>query len=199
MKAHLITPKFNLNACDNPELIFFAHMFSAENEMGDLYMDINVDGTLHSDVLHFTDDHGDEWFEVKQDLNTYKGDRVRFIFRGITGASWCSDICVDDFQIKGDPTQITNPISTLPASFDIKYYGSLIQFQIPDNKLKSFPVSIKLYNLQGKVVKTLLDGTVKPGYYSIQIGNRQRLATGMYHCRMESKGFAKTIGMLLMR
>ncbi len=198
-KAHLITPKFNLNVCNNPVLSFFTHMFSAENEMGDLYLDINVDGTLHSDVLHFTDDQGDKWVEVKQDLNTYKGDRVRFIFRGITGASWCSDICIDDFEIKADPTQIINPISTLPSSFDIRYYGSLIQFQIPDNKLKSFPVSIRLYNLQGKMVKTLLDGTVKPGYYSIQIGNRQRLATGMYHCRMESKGFAKTINMLLLR
>jgi hypothetical protein len=86
-KTEMISPKFNLNLLNKPELIFWAHMQSDSNTMGNLYIDIEVDGTLKEGVVHLKDDHGKEWFEVKQDLSQYKGERVRFKLRGITGQS----------------------------------------------------------------------------------------------------------------
>ena len=192
-KADFVTPKFDFKALGDPKLTFWCHMFSADNTMGDLYLDINVDGTWHNDVVHLTDDHGDEWFEQEVDLNPYKGDRVIFQFRGITGSSWCSDICIDDFKIDGAVPIANNIPETLPGSFDLKFFGSRIHYQVP-NIGKASHVSIKLYNLQGKLVKTLVNRSLSADYYSMPVG---QLATGIYLCRMEAKSFVKTINMLL--
>lgn len=101
----MISPKFNLKMLTAPELTFWCHMLSDSNTMGNLYVDIEVDGVLKEGAVHLKDDHGKEWFEVKQDLSQYVGERVKFILRGITGSSWCGDMAVDDFKIDG-PTPI---------------------------------------------------------------------------------------------
>jgi hypothetical protein len=175
-------------------------MFSADNTMGDLYLDINVDGTWKNDVVHLTDNNGDEWKEQTVDLNDHKGDRVIFRFRGITGSSWCSDICIDDFEIDGT-IPINNTVTQLPASFDLKVRGSRLCFQVPDNGASNSHMSIKLYNIQGKLLSTLVNDNVKAGYHSLSLdkiaNNGQKLAAGMYLCRMEAKGFTRTINLLL--
>ena len=191
-KADFVTPKFVFNSIGDPKLTFWCHMFSADNTMGFLYLDINVDGTWYNEVVTLTDDHGDAWFEQEVDLNQYIGDRVIFRFRGITGSSWCSDICIDDFKIDGSVPigDIIN--NALPASFDLKFFGSRIFYQVP-NVGKTSHVSIKLYNLQGKLIKTLVDRSLNADFYSQPVS---QLATGLYLCRMEAKGFVKTINVL---
>ena len=192
-KADFVTPKFDFKSIGNAELTFWYHMFSADNTMGSLYLDINVDGTWHSDVVTLTGDHGDEWFEQVVDLNQYIGDRVIFRFRGITGSSWCSDLCIDDFKIEGGVPIEDKITKTVPGSFDLKFFGSRIFYQVP-NIGKASHVSIKLYNLQGKLLKTLVNRSLSADYYSMPVG---QLATGIYLCRMEAKGFVKTINVLL--
>lgn len=199
--ADFVTAKFNFKQLGDPVLTFWYHMFSAENAMGDLYLDINVDGTWHTDVVHLTDDNGDQWHMQEVDLNPYKGDRVIFKFRGITGSSWCSDICIDDFKIDGTVPITDNITSQVPGTFDLKFFGSRIYFHVPDNSSKVSFVNLKLYNLQGKLVSTLVKGSVKAGYHSIslnKINHRgQGIAAGMYLCSMETKNFTKTITVLL--
>jgi len=184
----------------DPKLTFWVHMFSADNTMGELNLDINVDGTWNDDVVSLTDDHGDQWFEQSVDLNQYKGDRVIFRFRATTGSDWCSDICIDDFKIDGT-VPINNNSAKLPSSFDLRVRGSRVCFQIPDNGAMASHLSIKLYNIQGKLVSTLVNGTVTAGYHSLSLdkiaNNGQKLAAGMYFCRMETRGFTRTIGLLL--
>lgn len=199
-EAGMITPKFNLKMCQDPELTFYAHMFSATDEMGDIYVDISVDGTWHNDVIHLTDDHGDAWFETKQDLANYVGDRVRIRFRGITGSTWCSDICVDDFMIDG--VTATNDVGKkTPSSFGFKYYGSRIHFRVPESSNQMQQVSLKLYNIQGKLIGTLMNGKVKSGYHSVSMdrlfNNGQRLAAGLYLCKMKAGEFTKTINVIV--
>ncbi len=197
-KTNMISPKFNLSILSDPELIFWAQMKSDSNTMGDIYIDIKVDTTWHNEVIHLTDDHGDPWFEVKQDLTDYRGERVRFRFRAVTGESWCGDMCIDDFQINGNMTSSKNVIAVLPSTFDFRYYGSRIRFQIPDTRLTSIPVRIDLYNLQGKTVKTLINKNVKAGRYSIGL-DRESLSAGMYQCKLVTKGYSKVIGVLLIK
>lgn len=191
-QADFATCKFDFKHLTNPVLTFYCHMLSADNEMGDLYLDINVDGTWKNDVIHLTDDHGDNWFEQTVDLNDHKGDRVIFRFRGITGSSWASDICIDDFKIDGTIPIVTAK-SKYPSSFGLGFYSSRIHFQVPQNIEKN-RVKISLYSLQGKLVTTLVDDNSSTGYYSVRL---PRLATGLYLCRMEAGSFTKTIHLLL--
>ena len=171
-----------------------------QDERGDLYLDICVDGNWSNDVVHLTNDHGDVWFEQKVDLNNYKGDRVIFRLRAITGSGWASDICIDDFEINGQ-TPIGNSTSESPLSFKLNLHGSQLKFQLPDNKNKLHRVSLKLYNVQGKLIKTLLSGNVKSGVHSISLDKvfhgGQKLATGLYLCKMEAGEFTKTINLIV--
>ncbi len=196
-EAGMISPKFNLSQLNDPRLTFWAHMFSADNDMGNLYVDICVDGVWKDEVIHLKDDHGDDWFEVKQELSDYLGDRVRFRLRGITGETWCGDICVDDFTIDG-VSPIGKKIKNLPSVFALRYYCSRVYFQIPERVNKK-PLSIKLYNVQGKLVRTLVQGNVESGYHSLPVNNEKgrQIAAGLYLCRMEAKGFTKTISVVI--
>lgn len=189
-KADFTTCKFKINNLTGPELSFFYHMFSADNVMGDLYLDICVDGNWSNDVIHLTNDQGDQWSEQKLDLTPYRGDRVIFRFRAITGSSWCSDICIDDFKIDGQMA-VDNTITPVPLNFGLKFYNSRIHFALPENRSR---VSIALYNVQGKMVKKLVNGNINNGYYSIPV---TQLAAGLYLCKMETKGFSKTINVLI--
>ncbi len=148
-KASFVTPKFDISSLDDPELSFWCHMFSDSNTMGDLYLDIYVDGTWKNDLLHLTDDHGDAWFEVKQDLTDYVGKRVIFRFRGITGETWCSDICIDDFKVASAPiTPIVFELG-VPSAYNAVNFGSRIYFQVPGGVDKT-TVTLSLYSISGQ-------------------------------------------------
>ncbi len=186
----MISPKFKLNVLNNPTLVFWANMQSDSNTMGNLYVDIEVDGDLKEGVIHLKDDHGKEWFEVKQDLSQYKGERVRFIFRGTTGQTWCGDMGVDDFTVDGG-TPIKSEIIKLPSSYNMHYFGSQLHFEVPKS-ISRKQVSVKLYNLQGKLIHTLAEGKLKAGYHVVNMSSLP-ISTGVYLCKMKAGDFNKTV------
>ncbi len=195
-KADFITPKFDISSVNNLELTFWSHMFSDQNEMGNLYLDVEIDGSWNNDVLHLTDDHGDEWFLTTQDLSSYTGDRMRLRFRGVTGASWASDICIDDLCVAGDIVSIAtnNKLTNNPVT--LKSYGSGIQYTITGNNKR---VSIKLYNVKGKLVRTLINCISNDGTHFINLNTpaNKNLSAGIYLCRMETTGINKTIRVVI--
>ncbi len=193
-EARMITPKFDLTSLNDPELIFWAHMKSDSNTMGNIYVDISVDGTWKEGVINLTDDHGDPWFEVKEDLTDYVGERVRFRFRGKTGSTWCGDMCIDDFTIKGAPTGISSTSNTA-HTYSFRYDGSRIAYRIPGNCEQK--MSIKLYSIQGKLIRTLVSGRQTAGNHSISLQDDKTLPAGLYLCHMKTDGFNKTINILI--
>ena len=135
---------------------------------------------------------------MKQDLSTYKGERVRIKFRGVTGSSWCGDICVDDFMIEDENVAISTNVK-VPLVAGLQYQGSRINFQIPVSHADK-PVAITLYNIQGKMVRTLINGPMGSGYHSISLTNslnKNPLASGYYVCRMKVGEFTRTINVIL--
>jgi hypothetical protein len=52
-----------------------------------------------------------------------------------------------------------------------------------------------MYNLQGKMVKTLVDGKMKAGDHMLKLD--KKIAAGMYLCRIEAGNFTKAINVLL--
>lgn len=194
-KFDFVTPKFNVRNLKDPKLSFWYHMLSdnaGEDHMGELHLDISVDGVWKNDVITaISGNQGDTWLEQTLDLNPYIGDRVILRFRGITGDSWESDIGLDDIKILGDLTGIGYIGSNVPSSFGLHYFGSRIHYRIPENKN---PVNIVLYNLQGKLVKTLVNGSIKVGCYSIPLRN---FATGLYFVKLEAEGYSKTLNIII--
>jgi len=69
-----------------------------------------------------------------------------------------------------------------------------INFSLPN---KSF-VSLKVYDVIGREIKTLVSGEKKPGYYNIQFGSEQ-LSSGIYFYKLEAGNFIETKKMILLK
>lgn len=120
-KATIVTPKFKIDVLEKPVLFFYYHMFSGTNTMGELALDIEVDGKWNKDVVKLSGDNGDKWNYKRVDLDKYSGKRVRFQFRGVTGTSYASDICIDDFTITSLPKFTSTPAKKTMAEKKYTY------------------------------------------------------------------------------
>jgi hypothetical protein len=72
--------------------------------------------------------------------------------------------------------------------------ATIIKYQLP----QAGHALIKLYDVLGREVKTLLDGEKEAGYYSITVDASQ-LASGVYFYQLRSGSFVQTKKLLLLR
>ena len=76
---------------------------------------------------------------------------------------------------------------------------TFIKYQLPQNT----DISIKVYNIYGQLVKTLLDEKRDAGYYSViwnGLDNKdQRVASGIYFYKLHSEKFVKIKKMIVVR
>jgi len=198
-KVDLSTPKFNYKALNSPKLSFWYHMFSnnsGTDEMGELHLDICVDGTWQNDVFTVSKNQGDAWKEKVVDLNQYNGDRVIFRFRAITGTGWASDVCIDDFKIDATiPIHTAGGMETSSAA--LTFYNSRIHFQVPHNSGFN-AVKIRLFNSQGKLVETVLNRALKAGTHSVRLDTANRnLAAGVYVLTMEAGSYTRAVNIVI--
>jgi hypothetical protein len=109
---------------------------------------------------------------------------------------------VDAIAAVAAPTQAIN----LPTTFDLQQNypnpfnpTTTIKFQIP----ATAQVTITIYDVLGKKVKTLIDEEKPAGYFQVawdaQDETRQQMASGVYLCHLAVAGYTKYIKMLLLR
>lgn len=191
-KIDMLTPMFDFKPVVNAELSFYYHMFDLnDSEMGTLYMDIWSDGTWENDVITISGDQGDQWHDKTLNLDSYVGkEKIQFRFRGETGDGWHSDISIDDFRISG--AVATESVKKQNRGFYARYYKSRLFYRVPNS---TSPVSITLYNLQGKLIRTLVDETKTRGDYHVTISNK-KVAAGLYLIKMKVGEYRKTIKIL---
>jgi hypothetical protein len=98
-------------------------------------------------------------------------------------------------------TGVNKVNNNLPNSFSLSQNypnpfnpTTLIQYSIP----KSSAVSIKIYNLLGQEVATLVNQQQKAGNYSVNF-NASRLASGIYMYRIQAGSFTSTKKMTLLK
>ncbi len=93
----LLTPCLDIDGV-NPELHFSYHM--SGNSMGELHVDVLVDGEWHMDVMPvIIGDQGDQWQTQSVDLSSFQGEKMVVRFRGITGDDYQSDIALDGIRV----------------------------------------------------------------------------------------------------
>lgn len=102
--------------------------------------------------------------------------------------------------------EVLPPNGELPASFSLNQNfpnpfngGTTIQYSLPHH----LQTSLKIFNVLGEEVLTLLDGEAGPGTFSIPWDGTARngvlLPSGVYFCRMQTDGFSQTRKMVILR
>jgi hypothetical protein len=191
-EAQMVTPFFSLVGVSSAQMSFFYHMFSDSNQMGTLYIDAKTetDATWQDGIITLTGNQGDQWKQKMFNLQSYDGKIIQFRFRGITGKGWCSDICVDDIVISVN-TGAPSYTKVVPTAFGMSFYGSRLTYAIPITPANKTPVTIALYNLQGKHVRTLVNDDKSPGSYTVDLASPNvRTAPGLYVCTMKAGNYA---------
>jgi hypothetical protein len=75
--------------------------------------------------------------------------------------------------------------------------STTISFAVPGSKA-SRSLSLRVYDLLGREVATLANGTFHGGLFSV-IWNAGSLSSGVYICRLESEGASLVQKMVLMK
>lgn len=91
--------------------------------------------------------------------------------------------------------------SGIPDAFALRYAGShparsgaALICALP----VAGPVSVRLHDVTGRVVQTLLEGTWPAGYHLLQL-RASGLSGGVYFCRMDAPRFTSTRRLVLVR
>jgi len=169
-RMDMLTPVFDLSHITDTELSFWCHMFSADGNMGELWLDALVNGTWREGVLHLEGDHGDQWFKQTVDLSSYEGGAVQFRFRGITGTDYDGDICIDDFRIDGVVVDVGRNESM--SASRIHKTGNVIFLQNMSGR-------VTVHSLTGKeLMKVEVDGSA--------VLDISRLAAGIYFLQTQN-------------
>jgi hypothetical protein len=146
----------------------------------------------------------DDWTEVQFDLSAYEGAaRIRFNFGGGEHYENEEGWYVDDVVLTSDITSVdfTTSLKSAPAAFalhpvspnPISAAGTL-RFEIP----RRSDVTIRVYDVQGRVVDTLLDAPCASGRY-VRPWSCCGRASGVYFVRMQAPGFAATRKVTVLR
>jgi photosystem II stability/assembly factor-like uncharacterized protein len=130
----------------------------------------NLSATLNA--LHFKDGYG--WAV---------GDNGLFL-RTENGASWVAN----------------NSLKSYPSKFYIRHYpnpfnpSTTIEFTLPKSEI----VTLKIFNLLGEEVATLVNGKLQAGNHSYQFEG-SNLASGLYMYRIEAGGWSDVKKMILIK
>ena len=150
--------------------------------------------------MWYTQDAGESWEEypyidVNQLNEVVIADNYAWAFGGArTIVRWNQN----DVSIKKEHNLINTPqrIKNYPNPFNPT---TTIAFTIP----KTSQVYLGIYDISGKLIKTLIDAPIEAGYHTVMWDgtddNGSSVASGVYFYKLKSKGYEKTKKMLLLK
>ena len=139
-----------------------------------------------------------EWQQEEFDLSEYAGETVQIRFRfASNGYIGYEGWYIDDVWISGMPdVGVDEEIiqAGIPEGFSLLqnfpnplHPQTTISYSLP----KSCKVSLKIYNIKGQLVETLVNDVQQPGYHSV-IWNAEDARSGIYLYRITAGDFTNT-------
>ncbi len=99
-KANFTTPNYDLSSLTVPQLSFGYHMYGSD--MGTLEV-WAWNGTAYDTIMSLSGDQGNAWVEALVDLSMYTNDTTHFVFHGVRGPGFSSDMAIDSIVIQEAP------------------------------------------------------------------------------------------------
>ena len=96
----------------------------------------------------------------------------------------------------------------IPTGYTLNIYpnpfnpSTTIKYSIPDVETRHAPsqqqITLKIYDMLGREIKTLVDEQKSPGNYEVKFNGAQ-LSSGIYFCRLVSQNFIETKKIVLIK
>ena len=138
------------------------------------------------------------WTRVEFDLSAYQGAaRIRFNFGGGENFAAEEGWYVDDVIVSGDlaGTVLDDDLEVMPTSFALKRprpnpmtSDVTVAFDVP----YASRVTIKVYDIRGRELDAVADGTFPPGSHSVRWELPEGHSPGVYFISMGTPGFSQT-------
>jgi lysophospholipase L1-like esterase len=140
-------------------------------------------------------------YAISQELSSGKTLYVR-VYPWYTSTAYRKYICLHHVAISGaSSTTSIGSSSSLPKSFSVEQNypnpfnpSTIIQYQLPQNAM----VSLKVFDMLGKVVREVVSATQPAGAYTVRV-DMSKLASGIYFYKLQAGAFTQTRKMLLMK
>jgi hypothetical protein len=136
---------------------------------------------------------GKAWLDSKQNNYVY-------VFNHLTNA-WKFAMNIMGANLKKQALENYSDGTGLPKEFKLEQNypnpfnpSTRINYQLPEKK----HVSLKIYDIRGTLVATLIDKEVDAGYHAIE-WNASGFASGVYFYRLKSGSFVATKRLLLLK
>ena len=178
----------------------FENAYAVEVHYGIVRRNLEVVCINHCSDFHLDPDPGDTYiYLIGDSVSFYLGRHVEVIgFRG--SCSGCVDIWVQDLTVVPLLSVTDNEQSIPHVPFLDQNYpnpfnpATTIRYAVTERQ----HVSLKVYNLLGQPVATLVNEEKSPGNYTAA-WNADGLPSGVYYSRLEIGKFSSMKKMLLLR
>jgi hypothetical protein len=150
-----------------------------------------------------------DWRKETFDLASYAGETIQIRFRFASDAyvpkeGWYVDDVNLTFQNGNSTVVVEDPV--LPRVFALKQNApnpfnpvTVIEYELPE----AAHVTIDVFNLAGRLVRTVVDETQEPGYRAVvwdgTNGDGLKVASGVYLYRMQAGRYASQKRMVLLK
>jgi hypothetical protein len=150
--------------------------------------------------------------EILIDMFRYlkpEGNTISIAFEGPEGSR--GDLVIADMKLKNDIDTVLD-LAPVPQEFALQqnlpnpFRGTTtIRFEVPElnNAVGAPRVELKIYNVLGQVVRTLIDAELQPGAYTATWNGRDArgrpVAAGVYFYNLNANGLRITKKMALIQ
>jgi serine protease AprX len=204
---------FDLTDATSPQLSFYhKHQFGS-GDSG--FVEISTDVSKGWETLSAFVDTQEEWTQVNMLLSPYIDQTdVRFRFRLASDEADTADgWYIDDVQMNFKPTYVEEEPAILPQQFTLgQNYPNpfnpttVIPFRVQSSQYTvdcPLPTTLRVYNIRGQWVRTLLDEEMKPGNYTVVWDGKNQdgkeVSSGIYFYQLTAGERKITKKMLLLR
>jgi len=143
-------------------------------------------------LCHYS--QSETWTPVYFDLSAAAGQTVQIIFQADAANSVWSFLYIDDVSLTNQITAVDKEPNLLPANFSLSQNypnpfnpSTTIQFALPRKEY----VSLKIFNITGEEVATLVNEELPAGTYN-KVWNAVKNASGVFFFRLQAGNFIET-------
>ena len=200
---------FDLSDIASPQLSFWHRYQFWLYDTG--FVEINTNGGKGWERLAQFVEIDYDWSQVNLPLDAYAEESdVRFRFHLISDWTGAGDgWYIDDVEMNFKPTSVEEEPASVPPQFSLRQNhpnpfnpSTSIQYSV-DSRQTSVPITLRVYNIRGQLVRILVEGEIEPGNHQVvwdgRDDNGEEVSSGVYFYRLAGGDEMQTRRMVLLK